>query len=102
MSNNSPMQGLKEVCNLIVGNWHNEKTGVELIFSLNDKLLRESKLIILYPDEKPKETEYGIFERLKSDGSGSIFAFDTGKFEKQYYDIISITKEKLVVREFYM
>jgi hypothetical protein len=30
------------------------------------------------------------------------FYFDAGKFDKRYYEIMSVTKDTLVIREFFM
>ena len=58
MSNKSLMNELKEVCNLIVGSWHSEETGEQLIFDLNNKLLKESRLLFIDKNKKCTETVY--------------------------------------------
>lgn len=95
-------EGLKDMCNRIVGSWYSENTGQLLIFSLND-LLKMSPLIII-KDGKQRETEYGIgvLPFANPDSLIDRFYFDVGFFDKQYYEIISITKDTMILKEFWM
>lgn len=97
------LKELKEVCNKIVGQWYCEEIGQHLIFDLNDKLLKMARLTVMV-ESKIFETEYGIALKINSDpyDDKKRFYFDVGNFEKRYFEIISLTKEMLVVSEFFM
>lgn len=96
---------LKEMCLKIVGSWYNETTDQRLIFSFND-ILKMNPLIIIDKDKKPVQTIYGIGQRpllnptLQTIDTG--YYFDVGEFNKRYFEIISITKNRMELREFYM
>ena len=50
------------------------------------------------------KTEYGVaIDTSEPPSDGVIrFYFDVGKFDKRYYKILSITKDMLVISEFFM
>jgi hypothetical protein len=96
------MKEIKQICNAIVGTWYSEKLEMSLTFFLNEELLRESKIIIKYKDNKPLETIYGIAVHPRLKDSDYQFYFDVGRTNKLYYYILSISKNELVIQEFYM
>jgi hypothetical protein len=99
---------LKEMCNKIVGHWYCEEIKQHFIFSLNDRLLRESPVVIMNSKSKipfePFETVYGVAIRVSPEATlDTKYYFDMGMWEwKRYYDILSLTKDMLVIQEFYM
>lgn len=99
----SILQELKEICNKIVGSWYCEQTKELFVFDLNDKLLHESRLRIV-TEKKSIETIYGVAVKIDPDitKTQTQFYFDIGKFDKRYYHILNITKDLLVLNEFFM
>jgi hypothetical protein len=88
---------LKEICNLIVGEWYSEDSSHKIIFHFNDIPLRESKLIIS-SNGKENIFEYGIAVLPHTDRQNNYqFYIDIGRINKKYYLIKVITHEILVL-----
>ena len=94
---------LKEVCVKIVGHWYCNQLKQHLIFDFNVELLKMAKLTVITSKET-FETEYGVAYKInpQSKDYKTHFYFDVGKFNKRYYEIVSITKDMLVLSEFFM
>ncbi len=89
---------LKEICNLIVGEWSCENDSHRIIFHLNDTLLRNSKLTIINADNQQFNMDYGVAVLPNTDKNNNYrFYFDAGGFNKKYFLIKSLTKDKLVL-----
>jgi len=105
MAEKSITEGLKETCNKIVGHWYCEDIPQHFIFDLNDRLLGESKVIIINnKNDKPFEDVYGVYVHGVHDETLEyIYCFHIGQwFGKRYYEIMALTKDRLVVREYWM
>lgn len=96
-------QGLKETCTKIVGHWYCEQIKQHFIFDFNDQLLRMAPLTVINT-QGTFTTEYGVAVDMPEDPMDikNYYYFDVGKFEKRYYKIDTLTKDMLVIREFWM
>lgn len=93
---------LKEICSRIVGDWHCEEIGQTFIFSLNEKLLKESPVTVINKKER-FNTVYGVGVKISTKMEPETrFYFDIGAFDKRYYEIISITESMLIIQEYYV
>lgn len=93
---------LKDVCNRIVGQWYSEETKEYFIFDLNDQLLRDARLVIIQ-GQKRIEKVYGIGVQMTADVyAPHQFYFTIGTYSKRYYNIVNLTKELLVINEYFM
>ena len=89
---------LKEVCNLIVGEWYEENLSQEIIFDLNNQLLRSSKMTIIDDGTKKTSLNYGIAILPDLDENGNFqFYIEIITFPIQYFLIKSISKDKLIL-----
>lgn len=89
---------LKEVCNLIVGAWYGENVSQEIIFDLNDELLRTSNITIINHGTERTNLNYGIALLPELDENKNFqFYFEIITFPKQYFLIKSISKDKLIL-----
>jgi len=98
----SILEELKEMCSKIVGHWYCEQIDQHFIFDFNDKLLKMAPVTVI--NKETFKTEYGVAFDV-SEGPLDMttrFYFDIGKYDKRYYKIDSITKNMLVIREFFM
>jgi hypothetical protein len=92
------MELLKEVCTKIVGTWYSTQADLQMTFSLNDKLLSESPLIIQSGSNPPNKTIYGVAICGVNDDLTYQFYFDIHIINKERYFIVSITKDKMVLK----
>ena len=92
------VKDLKEICNLIVGEWYCEDNSQRIIFDLNDKLLRKSKMTIIDSESPKVEVNYVIATHPNLDGKGDYqFYIEIDGFPKQRFLIKSITQNLLLL-----
>ncbi len=98
---------LKETCNKLVGTWYCEENNECLIFHLNEYLFQtESKLTVINntSNYKPFDVHYGVGTYIGDllTEHKSKFYIDIGIFQKKYFKVEELTKDKLVLREYWM
>ena len=100
------LSGLKEVCNKLVGRWYCEDNGELLTFDLNTDLGGTSGTVTVINRNnnfKPFTLPYGVGFYLESTlREEDIFYIDIGDMTKQYYKIESLSKDELIIREYWM
>lgn len=104
-----PFNDLKDLCNKIIGTWYCEEITECFTFHLNESMFHtESKLTIINKTSnfKPFDAFYGVGVYLGGviPKDHTDFYIDIGKFNfnKRYHKIEEITKEKLILREYWM
>lgn len=99
MADKSLTDEWKELANLIVGMWYNEKENYKFIFSLSEKLLARAKLLIIKGDRRPESTFYTIGTQLSKEIEfKTTFYFDISFMGRPKYAIKSISPDKMVLR----
>jgi hypothetical protein len=96
---------LKELCNQLIGTWYCEELNECLTFHLNEELFQtESKLTVINSTSsfKPFDVLYGVGFYLGENTIDYKFYIDIGFITKRYFKVEDITKDKLVLREYWM